>query len=201
MENYLFTGARDRTVLSAPEKTQPDGEKKRPVPESSQIHRIPACKRCKRTTKNCMEQAGTGVACFGCAKLKMRCDPVSDDDEDDYDSRKPSLYPSGTSSQAIPAKRSAPDAVESSKPAKRPAQNKPAPKKKAAPVPASSQKNPPAKPRKPVKSPEYVHSTDEYEEDNTKVAVQGEIRRPKGRTLADFEGYCGMFFFFYRKNK
>src|SRR5271168_2048687 len=188
-------------ALPAPEKTQPDGEKKRPVPESSEIHRIPACKRCKRGKKNCVEQAGTGVACFGCAKLKMRCDPVSDDDEDDYDSRKPSLYPSGTSSQAIPAKRSAPDAVESSKLAKRPAQKKPAPKTKAAPVPASSQKNPPAKPRKPVKSAEYVHSTDEYEEDNAKVAVQGEIRRPKGRTLADFEGYCGMFFFFYRKNK
>src|ERR1700678_3563707 len=176
-------------AVPAPEKSQPDGEKKRPVPESSQIHRIPACKMCKRGKKNCVEQAGTGVACFGCAKLKMRCDPVSDDDEDDYDSRKPLLYPSGNSSQAIPAKRSAPDAVESSKPAKRPAQKKPAPKKKAAPVPASSQKNPPAKPRKPVKSPEYVHSTDEYEEDNAKVAVQGEIRRPKGRTLADFEGY------------
>src|SRR6202522_4299040 len=193
-------------AVPAPEKTQPDGEKKRPVPERSEIYRIPACKRCKRGKKNCVEQAGTGVACFGCAKLKMRCDPVRDDDEDDYDSRKPSLYPSGNSSQAIPAKRSAPDAVESSKPAKRPAQNKPAPKKKAAPVPASSQKNPPAKPRKPVKSPEFVHSTDEYEEDNAKVAgtatfVQGEIRRPKGRTLADFEGYCGMFFFFYRKNK
>src|SRR6202522_2946636 len=188
-------------AVPAPEKTQPDGEKKRPVPESSEIHRIPACKRCKRTKKNCVEQAGTGVACFSCAKLKMRCDPVSDDDEDDYDSRKPPLYLSGNSSQAIPAKRSALDAVESSKPAKRPAQKKPASKKKAAPVPASSQKNPPAKPRKPVKSPEYVHSTDEYEEDNAKVAVQGEIRRPKGRTLADFEGYCGMFFFFYRKNK
>src|ERR1700678_2171598 len=176
-------------AVPAPEKTQPDGEKKRPVPESSEIHRIPACKRCKRTKKNCVEQAGTGVACFGCAKLKMRCDPVSDDDENDYDSRKPPLYLSGNSSQAIPAKRSALDAVESSKPAKRPAQKKPASKKKAAPVPASSQKNPPAKPRKPVKSPEYVHSTDEYEEDNAKVAVQGEIRRPKGRTLADFEGY------------
>src|ERR1700678_540843 len=88
-------------AVPAPEKSQPDGEKKRPVPESSEIHRIPACKRCKRTKKNCVEQAGTGVACFGCAKLKMRCDPVSDDDEDDYDSRKPSLYPSGTSSQAI----------------------------------------------------------------------------------------------------
>src|SRR6202789_2842906 len=188
-------------AVLAPEKTQPDGEKKRPVPESSEIHRIPACKRCKRAKKNCVEQAGTGVACFGCAKLKMRCDPVSDDDEDDYDSRKPSLYPSGNSSQAIPAKQSAPDAVESSKPAKRPAQKKPAPKKKAAPLPASSQKNPPAKPRKPVKSTEYVDLTDEYEEDNAKVAVQGEIRRPKGRTLSDFEGYCGMFFFFYRKQK
>src|SRR5271155_3688545 len=186
-------------AVPAPEKTQPDGEKKRPGPERSEIHRIPACKRCKRGKKNCVEQAGTGVACFGCAKLKMRCDPVSDDDEDDYDSRKPPLYPSGNSSQAIPAKRSAPDAVESSKPAKRPAQKKPAPKKKAAPVPASSQKNPPAKPRKPVKSPEYVDSTDEYEEDNAKVAVQGDIRRPKGRTLSDFEGYCGILFFFYRK--
>src|SRR6202522_3961711 len=188
-------------AVPAPEKTQPDGEKKRPLPESSEIHRIPPCKRCKRGKKNCVEQAGMGVACFGCAKLKMRCDPVSDDDEDDYNSRKPLLYPSGNSSQAIPAKRSAPDPVESSKPAKRPAQKKPAPKKKAAPVPASSQKNPPAKPRKPVKSPEYVDSNDEYEEDNAKVAVQGEIRRPKGRTLSDFEGYCGMFFFFYRKNQ
>src|SRR6202522_4025906 len=131
-------------AVPAPEKTQPDGEKKRAGPERSEIHRIPPCKRCKRGKKNCVEQAGSGVACFGCAKLKMRCDPVSDDDEDDYDSRKPPLYPSGNSSQAIPAKRSAPDAVESSKPAKRPAQKKPAPKKKAAPVPASSQKNPPA---------------------------------------------------------
>src|ERR1700678_3696064 len=187
-------------AVPAPEKTQPDGEKKRPVPESSEIHRIPACKRCKRTKKNCVEQAGTGVACFGCAKLKMRCDPVSDDDENDYDSRKPPLYPSGNLSQAIPAKRSAPDAVESSKPAKRPAPKKLAPKKKAAPVPASSQK-PPAKPRKLVKSPQYVDLTDEYEEDNAKVAVQGEIWRPKGRTLSDFEGYCDIFFFFYRKNK
>src|SRR5271168_1537452 len=91
-------------AVPAPEKTQPDGEKKRPGPERSEIHRIPACKRCKRGKKNCVEQAGTGVACFGCAKLKMRCDPMSDDDEDDYDSRKPSLYPSGNSSQAIPAK-------------------------------------------------------------------------------------------------
>src|SRR5271155_504463 len=188
-------------AVPAPEKTQPDGEKKRAGPERSEIHRIPACKRCKRGKKNCVEQAGTGVTCFSCAKLKMRCDPVSDDDEDDYDSRKPPLYPSGNSSQAIPAKQSAPDPVESSKPAKRPAQKKAAPKKKAAPVPASSQKNPPAKPRKLVKSPEYVDLTDEYEEDNAKVAVQGEIRRPKGRTLSDFEGYCGMFFFFYRKNK
>src|SRR6202522_3917367 len=149
-------------AVPALERTQPDGEKKRAVPERSEIHRIPPCKRCKRGKKNCMEQVGSGVACFGCAKLKMRCDPVSDDDEDDYDSRKPPFYPSGNFSQAIPAKRSAPDAVESSKPAKRPAQKKPAPKKKAAPVPASSQKNPPAKPRKPVKSPEYVDSTDEY---------------------------------------
>src|SRR6202522_3920537 len=91
-------------AVPVPEKTQPDGETKRPVPESSEIHRIPACKRCKRGKKNCMEQAGTGVACFGCVKLKMRCDPVSDDDKDDYDSQKPSLYPSGNSSQAIPAK-------------------------------------------------------------------------------------------------
>src|ERR1700678_996213 len=188
-------------AVLAPERTQPDGEKKRAVPERSDIRRIPPCKKCKRGKKNCLEQVGSGVACFGCAKLKMRCDPVSDDDEDDYDSRKPPLYPSGNSSQAIPAKQSAPDTVESSKPAKRPAQKKPAPKKKATPVPASSQKNPPAKPRKPVKSPEYVDSTDEYEEDNAKVAVQGEIRRPKGRTLSDFEGYCGIFFFFYRKNK
>src|SRR6202522_732250 len=30
-------------AVPAPEKSQPDGEKKRPVPESSQIHRIPAC--------------------------------------------------------------------------------------------------------------------------------------------------------------
>src|SRR6202522_2135507 len=123
-------------AVPAPEKTQPDGEKKRPGPERSEIYRIPACKRCKRGKKNCVEQAGTGVACFGCAKLKMRCDPVSDDDEDDYNSRKPPLTPSGTSSHAIPAKRSAPDPVESSKQANRPAQNKPAPKKKAAPVPA-----------------------------------------------------------------
>src|SRR6202522_1419969 len=63
-------------AVPAPEKTQPDGEKKRPVPESSEIHRIPACKRCKRTKKNCVEQAGTGGACFGCAKMKMRCHPV-----------------------------------------------------------------------------------------------------------------------------
>src|SRR5271168_2479050 len=60
-------------AVPAPEKTQPDGEKKRPVPESSEIHRIPACKRCKRGKRNCVEQAGTGVACFGCAKLEMRC--------------------------------------------------------------------------------------------------------------------------------
>src|SRR6202522_2861891 len=106
-------------AVLAPEKTQPDGEKKRAGPERSEIHRIPPCKGCKRGKKNCVEQAGTGVACFGCAKLKMRRDPVSDDDEDDYNSRNPPLYPSGNSSQAIPAKRSAPDAVESSKPANR----------------------------------------------------------------------------------
>src|ERR1700678_3196392 len=134
-------------AVPAPEKTQPDGEKKRPVPESSEIHRIPPCKRCKRGKKNCVEQAGSGVACFGCAKLKMRCDPVSDDDEDDYDSRKPPLYPSGNSSQAIPAKQSAPDPGESSKPAKRPAQKKPAPKKKAEPLLDPLPSQPPAFPR------------------------------------------------------
>src|SRR5271155_4609820 len=139
-------------AVLAPERTQPDGEKKRVVPERSEIRRIPPCKRCKRGKKNCVEQVGSGVACFGCAKLKMRCDPMSDDDEDDYDSRKPPLYPSGNSSQTIPAKRSALDAVESSKPAKRPAQKKLAPKKKAAPVPASSQKNPPATTPKPGKN-------------------------------------------------
>src|SRR5271168_3227284 len=117
-------------AVPALERTQPDGEKKRAVPERSEICRIPPCKRCKRGKKNCVEQVGSGVACFGCAKLKMRCDPVSDDDEDDYDSRKPPLYLSGNFSQAIPAKQSAPDAVESSKPAKQPAQKKLAPKKK-----------------------------------------------------------------------
>src|ERR1700678_1277954 len=84
-------------AVPAPEKTQPDGEKKRLGPERSEIHRIPACKRRKRGKKNCVEQVGSGVACFGCAKLKMRCDPVSDDDEDDYDSRTHPLYPSRNS--------------------------------------------------------------------------------------------------------
>src|SRR6202522_1566015 len=63
-------------AVPAPERTQPDGKKKRAVPERSEIHQIPPCKRCKRGKKNCVEQVGSGVACFGCVKLKMRCDPV-----------------------------------------------------------------------------------------------------------------------------
>src|ERR1700678_190887 len=50
-------------AVPAPEKTQPDGEKKRPGPERSEIHRISGCKRCKRGKKNCVEQAGTVWQC------------------------------------------------------------------------------------------------------------------------------------------
>src|ERR1700678_2715998 len=53
-------------AVPAPERTQPDGEKKRAVPERSEICRIPPCKKCKRGKKDCVEQVGSGVACFGC---------------------------------------------------------------------------------------------------------------------------------------
>ena len=53
-------------------------EKKRALPESNGVPRNLACQRCQKSKKNCVEQKGLSLACYPCAKLKMKCDPAAD---------------------------------------------------------------------------------------------------------------------------
>lgn len=53
-------------------------DKKRVPPQGSGRFRKPACKRCG-SKKKCEDQIGYASACVNCAKLKMRCEPQSEE--------------------------------------------------------------------------------------------------------------------------
>jgi len=57
------------------ERTQKDGKRLRNKPENTRKLREKACKRCVRLEQVCYSQV-TGLACFPCAMMKMRCDEV-----------------------------------------------------------------------------------------------------------------------------
>jgi hypothetical protein len=152
-------------------KSQPPATQKRAEPESSGQLMKTACKRCVKRKRPCFEQSGVGYACVYCAKLKMRCDPPSDKDDDDVPAP----------SSKILGKRPAPDPASRSSspaPAPTPGTSKNPPKKKSAPVPAPSQPKP--KKRKIVKAPSNVESSDD---EVKKPAVDPALLAPPG-TLA-----------------
>ena len=78
-----------------------ESEKRRAVPEKTDVRRVPACERCHNTKKPCFEQKGSSIACYNCAKLKMKCIPQSDEGH----------QPPAPSATSIPAKRPALDPV------------------------------------------------------------------------------------------
>lgn len=54
------------------------GGNARPAPKTNGKERNPECVRCVNAKRTCLEQSGTGYACYQCAKVKMRCIPVGD---------------------------------------------------------------------------------------------------------------------------
>ena len=56
-----------------------ESEKRRAVPEKTEVSRVLACERCHNTKKPCFKQKGSSIACYNCAKLKMKCIPQSDE--------------------------------------------------------------------------------------------------------------------------
>ena len=152
----------------------PEPSQKRLPPVNSGRHRTPACKRCAKKKRTCYEQAGSGLACVGCAKIKMKCeDPSEDEMEVDIPTAKssvpaqapPTIVPApATTKKAEPA-RKAPAAKKTAEttpapPAKDAApKKKRAPKKKTAPAPDQSdsdnraEQNPGMKNRAPKRKP------------------------------------------------
>ena len=206
-------------------------EKKRALPESNGVLRNPACQRCQKTKKTCVEQKGSSLACYPCAKLKMKCDPATD-------SLAPSLPAPGVgpSTSQKPSKKAkvvkTPENVESSgseilqkpaprKPAPRPAtvRNPPAlvPRKRKGVDESDVEAKKPAPHKKPARIPQEkpapvpaVDSGEEESDSEEEVSyeskmISGGYRIPasknqpapaKGRTIADFQTYYGIFSFF-----
>ena len=206
-------------------------EKKRALPESNGVLRNPACQRCEKTKKTCVEQKGSSLACYPCAKLKMKCDPATD-------SLAPSLPAPGVgpSTSQKPSKKAkvvkTPENVESSgseilqkpaprKPAPRPAtvRNPPAlvPRKRKGVDESDVEAKKRAPHKKPARIPQEkpapvpaVDSGEEESDSEEEVSyeskmISGGYRIPasknqpapaKGRTIADFQTYYGIFSFF-----
>lgn len=73
----------DKTVSKGKAKeTGPDTiqvvKKRRAPPKKSDVLRDPPCPRCVQYKHQCHEQSGPGVACYVCAKYKMRCEMPND---------------------------------------------------------------------------------------------------------------------------
>ncbi|KAF8801931.1 hypothetical protein BYT27DRAFT_7215799 [Phlegmacium glaucopus] len=66
------------------------GEKKRATPKTNGQRQNPACRRCVKSQRTCLEQAGFATACVWCTTVKMRCDPVGDEEEQQVEAKGPS---------------------------------------------------------------------------------------------------------------
>ena len=56
-------------------------EKRRASPKPTGSVKTPACARCIKSGQTCYEQAGFSSACIFCARIKMKCDLVTDGEE------------------------------------------------------------------------------------------------------------------------
>jgi hypothetical protein len=105
----------------APTPAPPQSKRRRP-PKSTGRRQVPPCHRCEKKNIICYAQAGFTQACVACAMVKMKCDPVSDDD------REP------VSTPVVPVKRPAPEAKAG--PAKKRVKKAPAPPPPPPPPPS-----------------------------------------------------------------
>ena len=140
--------------------TEPVKKSSRPAGDARKRHEVKttgrerdvSCVRCVKGGRACLEQAGGLVACVYCARIKMRCEPASEEVRSTQPAPKkskqapapkpPVTKPTG---ESIRVKRPAPAAKPSMKQVKEPA---PAP-------PASSSR------KKTIKSTEMVVSSDD----------------------------------------
>lgn len=117
---------------------------KRPGLKAHGKERNPACKRCDKGGKTCYKQVGFATACYGCAKIKMRCEPMSGDEP----------------GPSVRAKRPAPNATQ--RPSKKRktvfSKSQPAPASSRAPAPAPA---PSSSRKKQYKTPETIESSEE----------------------------------------
>jgi hypothetical protein len=144
------------------------GDKRRQPPANSGRRRDPPCKRCSGK-RGCFETKGTGLACLHCATMKMKCEPLSDDEF-----ARPADDGTSPSASPPPTKPSAPAPA----PAPRQKPKKQGTKKEPAPAPAPG---PSLKRRKVVKTAEYVDSSDEDED----------VEEVPSRRFSEFEAYYG----------
>ncbi|KAF8799824.1 hypothetical protein BYT27DRAFT_7263433 [Phlegmacium glaucopus] len=169
-------------------KVQPpasQGEKKRPAPKTNGRLRTPACRRCVKSKRTCLEQAGFATACVFCATIKMRCDPASEEEEDCEQGTARVIQPAPSRTAAPSKKQSSSKKPAPAKPAtsnKPPPRQKPAPAKKVVPAPKSRRAPAAGAKKKVVKSPAMIISSD-AETSDAGAANQ----RPQTQTFADLD--------------
>jgi hypothetical protein len=130
---------RRKVVESDEESEGSPAPKKRASPKSNGNLRTPGCKRCVKTRRNCYDQKGFAKACVACAKIKMKCESLSEDEESEDDpapKKKPAV---GGSKRPAPTSKPAPKKkpAREASPAPHPAPGA-SKKRKASPVLISS---------------------------------------------------------------
>lgn len=166
-------------------------EKRRASPRSNGVVKTPACVRCVKGSRTCYEQSGLGKACWYCAWIKMRCNPVNNDDDDWRKAIKicvikltsmqpvPSKEPQTKKRRASAASRPVPVEKKPPVPAPPPSRSQQAPllaRSRPAPAPAPIQPAPDQK-IKVLKAPPLKLSS----------VVPGTIRQPIEKTFKEME--------------
>jgi hypothetical protein len=127
---------------AGPSKTHQDvlpnvsqGDRKRTSPKpSGRLHK-PPCVRCVKSGRKCEVQTGVGKACVFCARVKMKCIPVSEDSVPGQTASKVRVIDGPKMPAQAPAQAQAPT--------KAPETSKPARTKAPAPAPAPVQETVP----------------------------------------------------------
>lgn len=153
---------------------------KRKQPKTSGRLRDRTCKRCERLNYKCLVQSG-GRACLACAKVKVRCEDLEEDEEgrltpEPAPMRNPApiTYIRPVSQAAVAAPSQEP-VIKSKPPPRTPAPTS---------LPAPTKKPAPAKRKRTKKAPKSTVEVESDEDD-------GEVRRKKKKTFGELSNGSG----------
>jgi hypothetical protein len=167
----------------------PHSAKRRPSPKPSGKVRNPACARCIKGGRTCQEQAGLSTACMRCARIKMKCHPVTDGEPEKIKVKVPVLNPvstskpPGLSKEPASSKQPGPSKEPASKNRRAPVKSKREPAAKKQPAPAKSDPLPAPKKRPAPAVSQPVATTPV----NIQTMIPGTIRQPLERTFEELD--------------